>query len=656
MQKIRNSLILLWILVTPLWGQTSISPEIQSKIKNSVFELVTNKIEDKNITYEKSLSTSSRTDTFTSIGTAFLLNDGSFWSAAHNFTLYGDTVYKNYYIRDSKGKTYSVDKITALSNTRDFISFTVPDFVSQNDFGLSSSDSFELNDSIFSVGQEQGKGIVIHDGMISDQTPEDFNGDWNWIKFSTSANSINSGSPLLNTDGAVIGIITKNNETMNYALPIKEIETGKNSPGYIDFRFYYRLPNILNKKEYHQFDYSIKLPATYTDLHTELTDIYKKQIETVFNKMKSEYSPDSPNGFGNSKEFPSISFNSFFSDTPMTLYLSNQGNWEIGSGTSKTYQLENNGSIEYLNLLNYQAFTITKPDSISEEKLVTTPQIYMDYITKVLNLKRTIGNSEITIKSFGQPSSSDTYTDYFGRTWFVNYYPVDFADSMIITYGLPLPTGMYVLFKMDRRSSITASHYLDMSFVADHTFNSYFGHIHEWEKYIDCGSSGIIPLSNLEKGISLNITDQQHEISMDNIKIILNDDYFPLSKDNRFHIRTGYSKKNGRTILENRGFLVYSNQKNDDYKYFGISKILKPIPAANKKIQEQWSQVKNKSFPYNEEPYNFEKFTFLNSILFPTENDNPDIIYELGFELLNQNKNDEIKAFKESVTQNLEIK
>ena len=42
------------------------------------------------------------------------------------------------------------------------------------------------------------------------------------------------------------------------------------------------------------------------------------------------------------------------------------------------------------------------------------------------------------------------------------------------------------------------------------------------------------------------------------------------------------------------------NQKNDDYKYFGISKILKPIPAANKKIQEQWSQVKNKSFPYNE--------------------------------------------------------
>ena len=209
-------LLLIFSFTYNSWGQTLLTPQVQSKVLNSVFEVVIEKIEDEKITYEKKLPLERlpfaiRNDKYTPIGTAFLLEDGTFYSASHVFQLYKDSVYQNYYIRDARGQTSKISQITSLSNSRDFISFTVENYTIPEGAGLSIAKDFQLNTPVFSVGNAQGEGIIIRNGMITSQTPEDKNGEWNWLRFTAAASPGNSGGPLINEEGQVIGIITMKN-------------------------------------------------------------------------------------------------------------------------------------------------------------------------------------------------------------------------------------------------------------------------------------------------------------------------------------------------------------------------------------------------------------------------------------------------------------
>jgi len=127
------SILFFSILSFSVFAQEILKPEILKKINENVFEVIVEKIEDESIVYEKELpfdliDFSIRNDKYIPIGTAFLLEDGLFYSAAHVFSSYEDSFRKNYYIRDINQKVYKVENVTALSTRRDFISFTVPEY------------------------------------------------------------------------------------------------------------------------------------------------------------------------------------------------------------------------------------------------------------------------------------------------------------------------------------------------------------------------------------------------------------------------------------------------------------------------------------------------------------------------------------------------
>lgn len=641
------------------WGQNLLPAEIQTKVLNSVFEVVVDKIESTNITYEKKLPTERipfaiRNDKFVSIGTAFLMEDGKFYSASHVFNIYQESVYNKYYIRNAKGQTFKVNNIYSLSDSRDFISFTVENFQIPENAGLKAAKAFELNTQVFSVGNAQGEGVIIRNGLITSTTPESRNGEWNWLRFSAAANPGNSGGPLISEEGEVIGIITmKNNtENLNYALPFTETNTGKNGKGVLNHRDYYSIPNLEPVHEYFEVNLEITLPATYEAVHKQAMEAYNKKIKEVVANIRKEYNPDAPKGFGHSKEFPFFN-NAYASDTPMTIYLSDSGTWDMSPGETSTYHLEDNGSIEYAKVTNYYAFTITKPDSQPLEDLVTNPKGYMDDMQKVLALNRTVAGEKIIVTSFGNPEKSESYRDYFGRTWYVNYFPIDFADLMILTYALPLPTGLYVLVRLTSRGTILSSSYLDMQFFADHTYTEYFGEVRHWKEYLALSEKLEQGKSDLEKKFKMEASEEKLEFSTENMNISITPDIMVITDENRINSTNAFILKDNKVVQECRGLAVYSKPNTEDFKYAFVCKIPKPLPGAVKGLTNKWNQQVRRVAPYNETPYNYDSYTYMNKVIY--EGENPDTLYMFSFELINQNQFEEIKAFSDKIIESLKI-
>lgn len=666
MKKFLLSIFAVFFVTTSLFSQAVLENEVVQKVMSSVFEIVIDKVEDTSITYEKELPFDRlpyavRTDKYNPIGTAFLLEDGTFYSASHVFALYGDTVYKNYYIRDSEGKTYPIKDITTLSNRRDFISFTVPTYTKKQGTGLKVNKKYLMNTVVYSVGNAQGEGIVIRDGILTSKTPENRDGDWKWLRFSAAASPGNSGGPLINAKGEVIGIVTmKNqNENLNYALPIEEIDTGKNGVGIIDTKFSYQLPNIANKKEFCDFVYNVKLPMNYTVLHDEITVAYKENIKKTVDIMSKKYAPTASESFDKAKGKAEFFSNSFSTNFPYIVYLNENGNWNYGGVNTKSYQLEENGVVEYCSMMGYTMAKITKPDNITLEQLVSSPKTYIEYIIDATKMYRTVGGEEIHIKSLGNPVKSEKHEDFFGRTWFVNYFNVDFADSMLLSFAIPLPDGVFVFYKTDSRDDIISSHYLDMKFVTDFVYTSYFGTVANWKEYLALPESLVGARKSNEGAIKVATEGKNLLITTEDFNINIPNSVIKFDDDTRISITNSYALKDDKLTIENRSICIYTDPKKNNYRYAYIRRFDQPSEDALEKTKKTYSQLLNKVSPYDGDPYNHEQYTYCDTVIIPQSESDPKNakhLYLICMELQNQNKFKDITKFTNEYKKCIEVK
>lgn len=659
MKKIILSLVAFLVFFQTAFSQTVLDSKIHKKVTNAVFEVVVNKTEDDKITYEEELPLDRlpynvRNDKFYSIGTAFLLEDGIFYSASHVFSLYGDTIQNEYYIRDAEGKVYPVEDIVYLSNRRDFIGFTVPSYKQRKGQGLKTCTTTKINSNVYSVGNALGDGVVIRNGIFTSLTDEDRDGEWKWIRFSAAASPGNSGGPLVNENGEVIGIITmkSQNENLNYALPIEELETGKDGIGIIDYTYYYRLPNLISKKQYYKFEYKINLPVKYTELHKELTEKYKKNIQEAVAVMRKDYQPSAPKSFDKAKGNAEFFFNTYNTSFPCTIYLSDSNVWDYGGTNTKSFDIEDNGSVEYCSIFNYILATIDKPESMSLEDFLKNPKTYIDYVIEATDLHRTVASENIRISSLGDPTKVEQYVDFFGRTWTASYFDINFADAVLICYALPLPNGVYLMYQTTSRDEAFACTYLDMQFVADFTYTSYYGKAKDWADFLKLPESIIGKKPTFLKQIKFNYDKTHLALSVGDFSTDIPSSIMEINDETRIYVSNSFTTKNGKLEIENRVISIYTDPKAEEYKSIFIKKTNKPLKNAVKKTQTTWEQLLKELSPFDGSPYNHEQYTYLDRIQFiDKENKNPDYIYTLCFEM-KKDMFEEIKTFADSVIEN----
>ena len=161
-------------------------------------------------------------------GTGIIIGDGYILSNAH-------VVFDK---KSDRGVAYAADEILCKDASQNVYELDLIYADIKKDMVLLHSDELsadgvnfcakevETGEKVYAIGNSKGQGICILDGIVSDS--ERLIGSDKFIMFSAPIVQGNSGGPIFNANGDVIGIVTlklKDTSAMNYAIPISAVKT-----------------------------------------------------------------------------------------------------------------------------------------------------------------------------------------------------------------------------------------------------------------------------------------------------------------------------------------------------------------------------------------------------------------------------------------------
>ncbi|HEX9262100.1 MAG TPA: serine protease, partial [Candidatus Bathyarchaeia archaeon] len=418
----------------PYSVEASLEKKDLALINKAVFEVVVLKQTKDSLTYERPLPLDllpyvERTDKYRSLGTAFAIGPTEFVSAAHVLDLGTKKQEKDYYIRDVNGTVYAIDKILKYSDRRDFVVFSVKSHIAGDYLPINANP--EMNEKVYAVGNALGEGIVIRDGLYTSNTPEDLNGEWKWLRFSAAASPGNSGGPLLDVNGSVIGIVLRKspNENLNIALPIREVINAKAGVAIVHRKMKYFLDNMPMTK-IDTLHREIPLPKAYQALNEELTNIVEQFAAKLLNQLLTE---NQDKIFPNGRESLSLLNNYYHENFPRMITKGDDGNWDARSTNTKDLDLEHNGVITIGRMGNSILMHVRKPDDIPLQMFYNDSKVFMDTLLKGLGITRQVGMDKVKITSLGKADQESNFIDTYKRKWLVKAWMIEYSNSVFVT-------------------------------------------------------------------------------------------------------------------------------------------------------------------------------------------------------------------------------
>ena len=119
-----------------------------------------------------------------------------------------------------KEAAYWVDRVAARDPSHDLALLKVSD-VNVSELSLGNSDKVQIGEEIYAVGNPRGWEGTVSDGIVSGIRGE---GNNKWIQITAPISPGNSGGPVLNSKGEVIGIVSRGYQgdyaqNLNFAVP-----------------------------------------------------------------------------------------------------------------------------------------------------------------------------------------------------------------------------------------------------------------------------------------------------------------------------------------------------------------------------------------------------------------------------------------------------
>jgi len=563
-------------------------------INNCVYEVIVPKPADDPITYEKPLPMDLlpfqvRNDKYYPVGTAFALNETEFVTASHVMSMGVKSQFTDVLIRDVKGNVFSVDQITKFSSRRDFVVFTVKGRQSRE--FLQPNLTPEVSEKVYAAGNALGQGLVIRDGLYTSATPEDINGEWNWIRFSAAASPGNSGGPLLDKNGKVVGIVLSKsqNENLNFALPIAEVTKDYGNNAEVYQKMTHAL-EIFDTVKTGTLDTQIKLPMSYRDFNQAYTAKFNEFNSQLRKDLLAENKASIfPNGSGSIKALyaqPGLLF-------PQLITKREDGTWEAGQpqNISKA-DLDNNGRIGY-GTLNITLFSkIDRPENVSTKDLCSDSKLFMDLMLKAMSLTRTIGPEKIRILSLGKADNEYVHTDAFGRKWLVKTWPMEYSDQEIACFILPLPDGCAVMTKLGQTGVTLDDHIEDLKVLADFVNISYAGTFKQWTEYL--ALRDFIPRSL--SGIEIKPGTDSFLYKSKRFMAGCDPGVMKMSDKSYFILGFGFLKDGDSVVWDVKRLMLTEGklEKNG----FGLSRYMKPVDD-NERYSDTWSKLAEGRKPFD---------------------------------------------------------
>ena len=464
----------------------TLDPAVLPKVEAATFEVVQAKPDPDPLTYEKPLPLDllpyqERTDKYYSIGTAFAIGNGRYVTAAHVLLAGLDSLWGPPALRDSKGKVYPIDKIEKFGLRRDFVVFSLT--AQPGGAALEIDSKPATNDVVYAVGNALGTGVVIRDGLYTSDTPEQQDGAWKWMRFSAAASPGNSGGPLLDKDGKVIGVVLAKspNENLNYALPIQQVLDAPDNQAVLDERTSYSLDVLDGEMQSDILQAKFTLPLSLADFYRNLQSLFDKhedeQQKDLLARESSNLFPEGPGSARLLNQVPGTS-----PASPSVIARNSNREWELAESKTGQITLGNNGYVSTGAFGHNILISILRPDNLSASTFYHDAKLRMELIAKTGMFQRSIGSESIKITSLGNPESEFEYTDRWQRKWQVGIWKMPFLNTRIVAYSLPRPNGCVVI--MRPTSGDVHDTLLDIDQISGFVSVNYEGTLAQWKEYL----------------------------------------------------------------------------------------------------------------------------------------------------------------------------
>ena len=588
-----------------------IPKEIYQNTKNSIFEVVAPLPEDNFIKYEKPLPVDKlpyrqRNEKFASMGTAFAIGLNKFVSAAHVFNLQIKNQWGYYALRDQEGNIFKIKNITKYSTYRDIVEFDIENW-SEKIKPLALNVQSEIADTVYVVGNAFGEGISFRLGQLSVYSPEEVDNQWKFIRFSAPASPGNSGGPLLNEKGEVIGIVVRKNSTenLNYAVPIAELNNLKTSSA----EFIFKNIRISRDeiKENKNYEFTLPLPEELSvvsgQAYKKVTSFFNENFMRLYDSKDERFFPGHPN------------FKEFLRHQPIK-----KGVGYISSDSKKT-----NWSVTYPIVIetdlgddeqaktyksNWPIIFLDRPKNQSIAEFYSNPKLIMEKILKTIKLSRNYANEKILITSLGNPMHQDFWTDEYGRKWSTFAWETPSLNMFVNIYCTPLPSGVlcYRNFNPLAFSNLDAL----VKKILRQLLFSYSGTVAEWNNYLKMDKKF---RPEFLQNMSLEQVAQKLSMTVGEMKIKFNSNDF--DSESFVLVESRYSAF-GQSALDVNAIIVDPIKKNK--KYFFITSVLEPLNTAIENTKKYWNNLNSRKGYFDGLVRNKNKYSYISSVF---ESKNP---------------------------------
>jgi len=577
-------------VITPARG-AELSSGVQQNIRAATFEVVQLKPPDGEVTYDRPppmdlIPYQQRTDKYRSIGTAFAIGANRYVTAAHVMDLGLLSQFGPPALRDAAGKVYDIDQVLKFSDARDFAVFSLREPPNGAKF-LTSGGKPAINTTVYAVGNALGEGVIIRDGVYTSDTPEELDGRWQWLRFSAAASPGNSGGPLVDEHGKVIGVVLRKSpsENLNVALPIAELVNAKDGEATLGGRIPIRLP-IIDQSETITLAERFELPKPIAQFYTAMLE---RSVGVIYGGAQKllEHNADHlfPRGAGSERLLHTIDRAAF----PRLMHEDPNKVWVASAPQVQTVQLDNNGFVE----LSGNFVRLRAPDNVSLAALYGDDKLYLDLLLKAYTLHRTVGADAVRVTSLGKPTSASHFTDRWGRTWQVRDWAIPYDDQYLTAVSLPTPDGYVAALIRINSGGVEILHKTEQ-LLSDYIYVTMQGNLAQWQQYL--AQPGVQPKAFEALRIRID-PDREVAFHSDRYQVTVKPELVKLSKESMLFLDFGFSGDGDAARWDVNRVVVGEGPHTNNWIH--VVRRTEPPSTLPDGFQSNWTKLKTRSFPFD---------------------------------------------------------
>ncbi|QWT18338.1 trypsin-like peptidase domain-containing protein [Bacillus sp. NP157] len=606
------------------------------KVRAATFEVVAAKADESKVVYDKplpvdQLSYQERTDHYRSLGTAFAIGDGRFVTAFHVFLEGIDSLQGPLMLRDEQGHVFAIDKVLRFSPQEDFVEFSLakaPAIVP-----LEAERSPAVNETVFAVGNALGTGVVLRDGLYTSDTPEELDGRWKWMRFSAPASPGNSGGPLIDDQGKVIGVVLRKsaNENLNYALPISRVLDASDHEASIDLPQHFSVAFARDTRSNRLRD-TVALPLGYAAFNQRLSTLFNKASADETRAWQHDHAA-TLFPLGNASH-DLLAKGPWTQSLPAVTREGDDGTWIRTDLRHDRSPTANKGYIEQAGIADTVLWHIHS--EADQPGLGQGGRPVIEQLLSRGNITRSVGQEKVRITSLGEAIASEPFTDRLGRSWHVDTFAVPFIDGCIVIATTPTPEGAVGMLRFGRareRMQITDQ----LRLMADMEDIAYHGTLAQWKAFTSAGA-----LPTALRDTSIGSDGKVATLATDGLQARWPATLVPLNPRTQVTVASSWTVENGNAAIHARRLGLLEEDAPNATVY--IDRLERAAEDSPQEALSRWADLMKHAHPHDGQPYNHDDWRIVSEVYDPAHPDAAQHAYVISYAQKAQPSDEDMRA------------